>query len=117
MTGAVHGETSGISGTAALLPTLSPGAVSGGKSLSEVFPVYGYAEVTYVNRVSDGLELGVRAVIQVNTAELLHPARGLPEPEGGSRQRPDNPRGAPIDLPAPITPFGGITVFGRFNAW
>jgi hypothetical protein len=80
--------------------------------------VLAYAEVSYVNRVSEGLELGIRAVLQVNSAELVNPPRGLPQPEPGERApEPDPLSRTPPPLPPPLSPFGGVTIFGRFNAF
>jgi Domain of unknown function (DUF4157) len=115
--GASFGERSGLSGTAAVVPTFSPAAISAGGPASSMFPVLAFAEISYVNRVSDGVELGVRAVLQVNTAELFNRPQGLPAPEPGERPaEPDPLRRDPTPLPPPISPFGGVTIFGRFNA-
>lgn len=117
-TGARFGERSGVSGTVALAPTLSPEAISRGDPWHQEFPLYGFAEVSYVNRVSDGLELGIRAIAQVNTAELVRPPRGLPAPTPGAPRLtdPGDPRHPALpELPAPISPYVGVTIFGRFN--
>jgi len=116
-TGASFGEKSGVSGTAALLPTISPSAISAGGPPSSLFPVYAYAEISYVHRVSEGFELGVRGVLQVNSAELLNPPPGLPQPEPGERgAAPGTSSREPPALLPPISPFVGGTIFGRFNA-
>lgn len=118
-TGATFGERSGLSGTVAAAPTLSPAAISKGDAFSQEFPVYAYAEVSYVRRLSDGFELGVRAIAQVNTAELVRPPRGLPPPQPGAPRQADpiDPRHpTPPQFEPPISPYGGITIFGRFNA-
>jgi Domain of unknown function (DUF4157) len=111
-----YGARSGYSATGALLPTLSPSAISAGGPASAMFPVYAYAEVSYVNRVSDGLELGIRAVLQINSAELINRPRGLAPDPPGPRPAPDTISRDPAPLPTPLSPFGGITIFGRFNA-
>jgi hypothetical protein len=117
-TGGRFGERSGFSGTLALAPTLSTEAISKGDALSQQFPLYAFAEVSYVRRVSDGLELRVRAIAQVNTAELVRPPKGLPEPAPGAARPPEigDPRHPPpLKLEPPISPFGGITVELHFN--
>ena len=111
-----YGARSGYTGTAALLPTLSPSAISAGGPASAMFPVYAYAEVSYVNRVSDGLELGIRAVLQVNSAELINRPQGLEPDPPGPRPAPDTISRDPTPLATPLSPFGGVTIFGRFNA-
>lgn len=111
------GERSGYSVTAALLPTLDPAAISAGGSFPSMFPVHAYAEVSYVNRVSDGLEVGVRAVVQLNTADLANPPHGLPPPQPGASNQPQpDPLSRDLPpLPAPVGPSVGLTIFGRFN--
>jgi hypothetical protein len=115
-TASSFGERRGISGTVAALPTISPTAISAGGPVTSMFPILAYAEVAYVQRVSDGLELGVRLVLQVNTAELLNPTGGLPAPEPPGRPQAPSLRPEPPTLPQPTSPFGGVTIFGRFNA-
>ena len=117
-TGSTFGERSGLSGTVAATPTLSTEAISKGDAFSQEFPVIAYAEVSYVRRISDGFELGVRANAQINTAQLVRPPHGLPLPQPGPPRlaEPIDPRHpAPAQLEPPISPYGGITIFGRFN--
>jgi hypothetical protein len=102
-----------VSATAALRPGLDPEA----GSLVGKLPIYAYAEVSYVRRVSEGLELGARITAQVNSAELVQPPKGLPAPEPGARPaESDLARRDPPALPTPISPFVGATIFGRFDA-
>jgi hypothetical protein len=108
------GERSGTSITAAAVPTISAPDISAGASVARMFPIRAYAEVAYVNRLSDGLELGVRAVLQINTAELLS-APQLPQYEPDNRASADPAGGRAT--PAPPTPQVGVTIFGRFNAF
>ena len=96
------GERSGSSLTAAALPTLSPAAISAGEGALRSFPVYLYAEITYVRRVAAGLDLGVGATLQIDTPTLA----GL---LGSGAQRPYEPTAEP---PAPNV---GARVFGRFS--
>jgi Domain of unknown function (DUF4157) len=120
------GESSGYSLTTALLPTLDPDAISAGAPFASRFPVHAFAEVSYVKRISDGLELGIRATAQVNTADLVNPPKGLPAPTPGSPTTPGAlpapgaPEPDPFSkdlppLPTPIGPSAGITIFGRFK--
>ncbi len=122
VTGSSFGEKSGISGTAAVLPTLSPSAITERQPLVKQFPVYAYVEGTYVRRVSKELDLGLRITVQgstpalfggtgnkapLNQAEqtrrILQDYRGATQPPGTSQ----------IQTP----PYGAnLSIFGRFNA-
>ena len=108
------GERSGTSMTAAAVPTISAPDISAGAPLGQMFPVRAFAEVAYVNRVSDGLELGLRIVLQVNTAELLSKPP-LPQFDPHQRAAADDPSGRAA--PQMVTPQLGATIFGRFNAF
>lgn len=108
-----YGERTGLSATAALLPTLDPEAKDRG--LSQLFPVHAYAEVSAVRRVSSGLELGLRTVLQVNSAELAVPP-ALPAPDFHPPRANTDPT-KPPELTPPFTPQVGVTVFGRFSAF
>jgi hypothetical protein len=55
--------------------------------------------------------------VQVNTADLFNPPKGLPAPTPGA---PTGPQPDPLSkdlppLPTPIGPSAGITIFGRFK--
>lgn len=117
-TGAAFGPRFGASGTAALLPTISPSSISAGLPFANQFPVYAYVEVSGVTRVSNGLDLGLRLTIQVSSAELFGsstPAGQSPEERFrqflGSYQ--DAVRQG-TNVP-PAVPNVGLTVFGTFN--
>jgi hypothetical protein len=111
------GATSGTSFTAAALPTLSPTAISAGRPFAEQFPVYVYAELSHVRRVSSSLDLGVRLTAQFSTPELAGSA-AAPTGDANAQfqqalqqyQEANNP-----SQPAkPPVPNIGVTFFGRF---
>jgi hypothetical protein len=106
---------SGFSFTSAALPTLSPTAISaGGRSFNEQFPVYVFAEATYVRRVARTVDLGLRLTAQFSTPDLTGraPAEAgdintliqenakLYQQKGGDEKPP--------------VPNFGLTVVGRF---
>jgi Domain of unknown function (DUF4157) len=117
-TGSAFGPRFGASGTAAILPTISPASISAGLPLANQFPLYAYVEVSGVTRVSNGLDLGLRLTVQFNSADLF----GSQTPPG---QTPDERfrqtlgtyqeavrRGTNVP---PALPNVGLTVFGTFN--
>lgn len=109
-----YGATSGWSATGALLPTLSPSAISAGEPLARQFPVYLFGEVSYVNRVSTDLDLGLRLTVQLSTPELLPARSESTDPiERFNRMRQDYQGSSEASTPA--VPNVGITLFGRFN--
>ena len=117
-TGSAYGERFGVSGTAAVLPTLSPASISAGLPLANQFPVYAYLEVSGVTRVSSGLDLGLRLTVQVSTPELFGSGATGPEsPEErfrrslGAYQDASRPGGG---APPPV-PNVGLSVFGTFS--
>ena len=108
------GESAGTTLTTALLPTLSPSAISAGEPLVNQFPVFAFAEISRIQRISEGLDLGVRLTVQVSTPELFGPRQ---QPSGDISetirdfQEASQP-GAGSEAP---TPNIGVTVFGRFE--
>lgn len=70
-----YGTSSGRNITAAALPTISPTGLSSG-SFAKAFPVYLYAEVQYVRRVSAGFDIGIRAIAALQTDTLAKPTAG-----------------------------------------
>jgi hypothetical protein len=116
-TGGTFGARSGISGTAAVLPTISPAAISAGQPFANQFPVYAYVEVTGVTRVSNGLDLGLRLTVQVSSPELFGGAAAGPRtPEEQFSQSlqsyQESRRGAGGQPPVPNI---GLNVFGTFD--
>jgi hypothetical protein len=107
--------TSGTSITTALLPTLSPAAISAGQPPVRQFPIYAFAEVSHVRRISTGFDLGVRATLQISTPDLAGP---LP-PSGDSVQQfmqmRQNYLEAASRTSTPSVPNIGLNVFGRFG--
>lgn len=115
-THSAFGERTGFSATGALLPTLSPAAISAGEPFVRQFPVYAYAEVSHVRRISEDLDLGLRLTIQVSTPELFGPR----QQEGGDSAEQFNRllqqyREAEGRTGPPVVPNIGLTAFGRFN--
>jgi hypothetical protein len=111
------GERTGTSVTTALLPTLSPAAISAGRPLAEQFPVYAYAEISHVRRVSERLDLGIRLTAQLSTATLFGGgAQASQDPNERIRQAVQQYQEATRQggTPAPPLPNLGVTVFG---AW
>jgi len=111
------GERTGTSITTALLPTLSPEAISAGRPLVEQFPVYAYAEISHVRRVSERLDLEVRVIAQIATSEVFG---GRPEASQDPNERigqlAQQYREATREgaTPAPPLPNFGVTVFGSW---
>jgi hypothetical protein len=108
-----YGATSGYSVTGALLPTLSPAAISAGEPFARQFPVYLFGEVSYVSRVSSDLDLGLRLTVQMSTSELVGARPQSTDPVERFRQMQDAYRGSESATPA--VPNVGITLFGRFG--
>jgi hypothetical protein len=115
VTASSFGESSGSSATAAFLPSLGLDAISRGDPLVNQFPVYAYAEISHVRRITDGLDLGVRITAQMSTPELFGPTNPELDPaEALSRSIQDfqSAQGGP---PALSTPNLGLTIFGEFS--
>lgn len=113
------GEESGLSGTAALLPRLSTTAISAGEPIVNQFPVFTYAEISSVRRISENLELGLRLTVQVSTPELFGPAKRESGDLGEQLTRilQDYQESTQQGTSStPVTPNVGLTLFGRFNA-
>jgi len=110
------GARSGSSITAALLPTLSPSAISAGESLARQFPVYAYVEYNYVRRVSNDLDVGVRLTVQVSTPELAPAAPPAADPAARLQQTIQDYQSGTTAADKPPTPNVGLSVVGRFNA-
>jgi Domain of unknown function (DUF4157) len=111
------GATSGTAFTAAALPTLSPSAISAGRPFAEQFPVYAYAELSYVRRVGDSVDLGVRLTAQISTAQLFgQPAQPAADPAERFRQFHTQYLESTQTLGTTplIVPNFGLTVFGRY---
>lgn len=110
------GATSGTSITAALLPTLSPSAISAGLSSIRKFPVYAYAEVAHVRRITAGLDLGVRATLQISTPDLAGPLPQSTDSAERFRQaHQDYLEATSSETQRPPVPNVGLSVFGRFD--
>ena len=109
-----YGATSGYSVTGALLPTLSPAAISGGEPLGRQFPIYLFGEVSYVSRVSTDLDLGLRFTVQLSTPELVPARPESTDPVERFNRMQQAYRGS--DASTPVVPNVGLTLFGRFNA-
>ena len=117
-TGAAFGARSGVSGTAAVLPTISPASISAGLPFANQFPVYASLEVSGVTRVSNGLDLGLRLTVQVSTPELFGGgAAGAQSAEERFRQMlgsyQESGRGGAGSQPT--VPNIGLNVFGTFD--
>jgi len=110
------GERSGVSATAALLPTLSPRAISAREPFGNQFPVYAYVELSYVQRVSRRLDLGARLVIQQST---VSPVPAPTDPAARQHQALEHYREATATPGSgePLRPNVGVTVFGEFDVW
>jgi hypothetical protein len=109
-------ERSGLSTTAAILPTMSPSAISSGARFVESFPAYIYGEVSYVRRILGGYDLGVRAIAQFSTPGLF-PAPAPTGPVDTTQrfmQMMEQHREASQHGAAPTPPNFGVTVFGTF---
>ncbi len=110
------GEREGFSAIGGLLPTISPESISSGAPLAAQFPVFLFAEVSYVRRVSDSLDLGVRVSGQLSTPQLLPPQAPSTDPV----QRFGDFQKAYQDASNPqqklSVPNIGVTVFGRFGS-
>jgi hypothetical protein len=117
-TSASFGATSGTSLTAAVLPTLSPAAISAGEPLARQFPIYAYVEFSHIRRISSDLDLGLRLTLQVSTPDLARTG----EPQGQnaadlldrmlrSYQEASRPPGSEEAL----LPNIGLSVYGRFG--
>jgi hypothetical protein len=107
--------TSGFSTTVGLLPTLSPSAITAGEPLAKQFPVYAYWEISYVRRVSNNLDLGIRFTAQVATSDLV---KGKPETDPSKRfdqMLQDYQASQPGTAPPPLVPNAGLSVYGSFN--
>jgi hypothetical protein len=109
------GERSGYSATAALLPLVSPSAISAREPLGNQFPVYAYVDLSYVRRVSQRLDLGARLVIQQSTISRVptptDPAARLQQALQHYREA-SAPGGS-----EPIRPNIGVSLFGQFDVW
>ena len=111
------GERSGFSVTGALLPTISTEAIGTGEPFLNRFPVLAYLEISYVRRVSEGLDLGARLTVQTSTPEIF----GTPSQERGDEnarfdrimQDMQSLRD-PTKADETITPTVGLVVFGEF---
>lgn len=110
-----YGERTGFSAIGGLLPTLSPESISLGRPFAAQFPIYLFAEVSYVNRVSGSLDLGVRVSGQLSTPQLLGPTPPTTDPAEQFRETHRNYLESQ-NLNAPLSvPNIGVTVFGRFG--
>lgn len=109
------GETSGTSATIAALPSISTEAINLGEPLVNQFPVYAYAEVSHVRRISDGLDMGVRVTVQLSTPELFGPNREELNFDEALTRTIQDFQTAQSGTPKLSTPNIGATLFGRFN--
>jgi hypothetical protein len=112
-----YGATSGTSLTAAALPTLSPSAISSpDATFGEKFPVYAFAELTHVRRLTNSIDAGVRVTLQFSTADFAARRPSDPaDPNAGLQQVIGNLNESRGPGPAtPPVPNIGVTFFGRF---
>jgi hypothetical protein len=111
------GATAGTSFTSALLPTLSPSAISAGQPFVRQFPVYAFAEVSHVRRITTGFDLGVRATLQVSTPDFAGRLPPSADPVERFRQTHQDYLDASnrTSAPTPSVPNIGLSVFGRFS--
>jgi hypothetical protein len=109
-------ERQGFSAIGGLLPGISTEAISAHQPLVAQFPVYAFAEASYVRRVSDSLDLGVRFTAQFSTAELLGRQPLPTDPADRFRLMHSQYLEATRSTGAPtlIPPTAGLTIFGRF---
>jgi Domain of unknown function (DUF4157) len=118
--GATHssfGATNGFSATGAFVPSLSPAAITAGESLARQFPVYAYAEISYVQRVNKSLDLGVRLTAQASTPELSNPAAAT-DSTSQFLKALENYKASQADASStPLLPTVGLTVYGRFQGF
>jgi hypothetical protein len=111
------GERQGFSAIGGLLPSISTQAISERRPAAAQFPVYAFAEVSYVRRVSDALDLGLRLTAQVSTPEFFGRQAPSTDPAERFRQMQSQYLEARQSIAAPqlIPPTAGLTVFGRFG--
>ncbi len=108
-------EKQGFSAIGGLLPTISPDSISAGKPFAAQFPVFLFAEVSYVRRVSDSLDLGVRVSGQLSTPQLLPPQPPSTDPVQRFQQFQSSYQDAINPQSKLSVPNIGLTVFGRFG--
>jgi hypothetical protein len=114
------GEKSGYSLTGAALPTLDLSAIQRHQPALKQFPVYAYGEISYVNRVSKDLDLGVRLTIYATSAALAGGAGNTPTSPAQQQQQTiqdyQQASQPPGTAPAQNTgAYGGsLSVFSRF---
>jgi len=113
-----YGATSGTSLTAATLPTLSPTAISApDTTFGEKFPVYAFAELTHVRRLTDSIDAGVRLTLQFSTADFAA-QRGADPADPNARLQQVigsvNESRGPGATANPPVPNIGLTVFGSW---
>jgi hypothetical protein len=110
------GATSGSAFTGALLPSISPSAITAGEPLASQFPVYLFAEYSYVRRISNDLDLGVRLTFQLSTPELVGAQPQSSDPSERFRRMLGNYRES-SQPGQPPPPNIGLSLYGRFNAF
>jgi hypothetical protein len=109
-------ERSGFSVIGGLLPSLSTTAISAHQPAVDQFPVYAFAEASYVRRASSALDLGVRLTIQTSTADLFGRTAATPtDPVSRYNAMMAAYIDARRNTPTPLVPTAGITVFGRWG--
>ena len=109
------GRTSGANATIAALPSLSTEAINRGEPLVNQFPVYAYAEVSHVRRISDGLDLGVRVTVQLSTPELFGQNQKASNFDEALTRTIQDFQNAQSNTPKLSTPNIGATLYGQFN--
>jgi len=101
--------------TGALLPSLSLDAINRKAPVVNQFPVYAFAEVSYANKVSKSVELGVRLTIQTSSAEVFGAKSAPPtDPVERFNTTRDQYRSLKDGTDSALVPNAGITVFA---AW
>lgn len=108
-------ERSGFSAIGGLLPTLSPESISAGRPFAAQFPVYLFAEVSYVRRVTGNLDLGVRVSGQLSTPQFLAPPAPSTDPVERFRETHRDYLNATGPTQTLTPPNIGVTIFGRFG--
>ncbi len=113
------GARSGTAFTTAALPTLSPTAIGApGSSFNEKFPLFVFAELSHVRRVSSELDLGLRLTAQFSTPDLTGRSAGASGDPGAQLQEAAaqfQQAGDPKAGGTPPVPNIGVSLFGRFG--
>jgi hypothetical protein len=111
-----YNERYGFSAIGGLLPTISTTAISAHEPAVNQFPVYVFAETSYVRRATRSLDLGIRLSLQTSTPELFGTANPVPtDALGRYKLMLEQYKSAQSNVPSPLVPTVGLTVFGRWG--